>query len=132
VGNAGQEEIVRQQERVKRAGAVLDKVKAPRGRLDDLNADAASILCQLPGVVKVDVARPDTPTRHRIVHFKDWHFIPRDVFAADVRDQAEEPVSEAQIDDLYEGFLSEVEAVQAEQKAVLRCLIKHHGLHSVF
>jgi len=41
-------------------------------------------------------------------------------------------VPDAEIDCLYAAFLSDVEAVQAEQKAVLRCLIEHHGLHSVF
>jgi len=54
------------------------------------------------------------------------------MFAADIRDVAEKPVSDAEIDDLYKEFLLEVELVQIEQKTLLRCLVKHHGLRRVF
>jgi len=75
---------------------------------------------------------PPGPVRHRIVRLADWHFLPRDLFAADIRDQADEPVPDAEIDRLYAAFLSEVEAIQVEQKGILRCLIEHHGLRNVF
>ena len=58
--------------------------------------------------------------------------MPKDLFAADIRDQADRPVSDAEIDSIYEKFLSQVEAVQTEQRALLRCLVKHHGLRVVF
>lgn len=63
---------------------------------------------------------------------KDWHFLPKDLFAADIKDVAEKPLAEEDIDRLYEEFLSEVDLVQTEQKALLRCLIKHHGLRRIF
>jgi hypothetical protein len=84
----------------------------------------------LPGVVDVEVAiSVDRPAR-RIIHLKDWHFLPRDLFAADIQDQANRPISDAEMDDLYE-FLLESELVQIEQKTLLRCLIKLHGLTPV-
>jgi len=90
------------------------------------------LLRRLPGVAKVSVHKPvDRPT-HRIVHLTNWHFLPKDLFAADIRDVAEEPVSDAEIDDLYEELLLEIELVQIEQKAILRCLMKHHGQRRVF
>lgn len=71
-------------------------------------------------------------TTHRIVHILNWHFVPQDVFAVDIRDQSEKPVSDDEIDELYEEFLSEVEAVQKEQMEVLRHLVKHNGLKKVY
>ena len=102
------------------------------GRLDDLAVPAEPILRQLPGVAEVEVRRSDRPARHRIVHLRDWHFLPKDLFAADIRDQGDRPVRQAEVDRLYSAFLSEVEAVQAEQRALLRCLVEHHGLSTVF
>jgi hypothetical protein len=60
---------------------------APRvmGSIADLNAPAAEILRQLPGVhveTRVACAKP----MHRIIHFRDWHFVPPDLFAEDLAD----------------------------------------------
>jgi hypothetical protein len=55
------------------------------GRLDNLNVPVEPILRQLPGVVEVEVRRPTALARRRIVHLKDWHFVPKDLFAADIR-----------------------------------------------
>jgi hypothetical protein len=41
-------------------------------------------------------------------------------------------LSAEEIDRLHEELLLEVEAVQLEQMALLRCLIKHHGLKRIF
>ncbi|MFH1920709.1 MAG: hypothetical protein ABIP48_12570 [Planctomycetota bacterium] len=102
------------------------------GPVDDLDAPVYDFLRQLPGVVKVSIHKPvDRPT-HRIVHLTDWHFLPKALFAADIWDVADQPVSGAEIDDLDEELLLEVELVQIEQKAILRCLIEHHGLSRVF
>lgn len=37
-----------------------------------------------------------------------------------------------EVDRLYEELCLEVEAVQLEQMALLRCLINHHGLRRIF
>jgi hypothetical protein len=49
----------------------------------------------------------------------------------DVRHQVDRPVTDEEIDKLYQKFLLEVELVQIEQETILRCLAKHHGLRRV-
>jgi hypothetical protein len=100
------------------------------GRIDDLTADAAAILCQLPGVIRVDVAVPVEKPRQRIIHVRDWPLIPGDRFAAQLR--AQPFLGDDQLDLLLDQMLVEVEQVQAEQIVLLRCLALHHGLRAVF
>ncbi len=104
----------------------------PSARLDNLANPVEPLLRQLPGVVGVDVAvRAHRPT-HRIVHVLDWHYVPRDLYAVDLRHAAGRALSDEEVDRLHEELLLEVEAVQLEQLAVLRALVKHHGLRQVF
>src|SRR5262249_41205661 len=92
--------------------------------------DVSGILRQLPGVADVAVAvRADAPAR-RIVHLRDWHLVPRDQYAAELR-AARPGLSDSDVDRLYRELTLEVEAVQLEQMAFLRCLIRHHGLRRV-
>lgn len=99
-------------------------------RIDDLKAPAADILRQLPGVVEVEVSSADNAT-HRIVHLRDRHFVPKALYAADLRANSDEPLTDEEIDKAYERLLVEVELVQLEQVAMLRHLIQHHGLRAV-
>jgi uncharacterized lipoprotein YajG len=46
-------------------------------RLDDLDIDAADLLRQLPGVVQVEVRLQVEEPACRIVHLRDWHFVPK-------------------------------------------------------
>lgn len=101
-------------------------------RLDDLTAPAANILRAIPGVTDVEAKTAKGTPTHRIVHLLDWHYVPKDDYAADLRAIAEEPLSDAEINRAYLEFLDDVEAVQAEQKTVLRCLIRDHGLSQVY
>lgn len=104
---------------------------ATAGRIDDLAVPPEGILRGLPGVAAVDVAvRPAKPAR-RIVHLRDLHLVPRDLFALDVRQAAGRPLSEAEVGKLYEEHLLETELVQVEQLALLRCLARRHGLRQV-
>ena len=105
---------------------------AVEGNLEAADAPVLDILKQLPGVIAVEMPIQVERPKHRIVHLKDWHYLPKDLFAADIRDVQGEAIPDAEIDDLYEELLLEVELVQLEQMALLRCLIKHHGLKSVF
>src|SRR5262249_9969003 len=63
--------------------AVVEYKPKVSGRLDDLTTSAEALLRQLPGVVQVDtsvsVARPSA----RIIHLRDWHYVPRDLYALD-------------------------------------------------
>ena len=101
------------------------------GRLDDLSFSAEDILRRLPGVLEVErLVAPAMPSR-RIVHLRDLHFVPRDLFALDVRQAAGRPLSETEVDRLYEQHLLETDLVQIEQMVLLRCLARHHGLRSI-
>jgi hypothetical protein len=101
-------------------------------RIDDLSTSVPDLLRQLPGMVQVEIAvRADKPT-HRIIQLRDWHFVPKDLYAIDMRNALGRELSEQEIDQLNQELLLEVEAVQLEQMALLRCLIKHHGLRRVY
>lgn len=120
-------------QRIDREAAAADDAVAsyrPRqaGRLDDLTVPVDDIFRGLPGVVAVEV--PVRPARlsRRIIHLRDLHLVPRDLFALDVRQAAGRPLSDADIDKLYEQHLLETELVQIEQMILLRSLARHHGL----
>lgn len=101
-------------------------------QFDDLDVSAERILRNLPGVVEIEVkVRVEKPT-HRIVHLRDWHFVTRDWFAIDAHNSSETQLTEKEIDDLYRDFLLQVDAVQTEQLAILRRLIKDNGLKRIF
>lgn len=106
--------------------------EAPRAKLASpaeltgLSADVAD-LRKLPGVHAAEIAhRAEQPT-HRIVHVANWHYVPRDAFAADLRDQ-DDTLPDDEIDRRYTEFLDEVEAVQREQMDLLRALIQRYSL----
>ena len=101
-----------------------------QGRIDDLTAPAVDILRGLPGVVRVEVAQVANPTR-RIIHLRDWHYVPKDLFTLDLNDLHGRTLTAEELDRRYRESLLEVEVVQLEQMAMLRCLIKHHGLREV-
>src|SRR5262249_42061692 len=97
------------------------------GKLDDLDTDAAALLGQLPGVAQVELAFAVPKPSHRIIHLRDWHYVPRDLSALDLRQAHGRELTEAEIAALHEELLLRVELVQLEQ-ALLRCLARHHGL----
>src|SRR3954447_22816834 len=64
---------------------------------DDPAAPAAAILRQLPGAARVEIlVSPAQPAR-RIVHLADWHFVPQDLFALDLRGASGKPLSEGDV-----------------------------------
>jgi len=81
---------------------------------------------------RVEVGVVAEKPRCRIVHLQDWHFVPKDLYAIDMKNVSGRELSEEQIDQLHHKLLLEVEAVQLEQMALLRYLIKHHGLKRIF
>jgi hypothetical protein len=60
-----------------------------------------------------------------------WHLVPEDLFALDLRNAAGKPLGEHEAKARYREFLLEVELVQLEQAALLKCLARHHGLRRV-
>jgi hypothetical protein len=68
---------------------------------------------------------------HRIIHFRDWHFVPPDLFAADLADSFGRPPTDEEADLYHRELLLQVELVTIEQSAALDSLICHHGLQRV-
>jgi hypothetical protein len=100
-------------------------------QIDDLSAPADSILRGLPGVVQVEVLEKSDKPTGRIIHLRDWHYVPKDLYALDMKQVHERELTEQELDQLHKELLLEAEIVQLEQMAILRCLIKHHGLKRV-
>lgn len=96
--------------------------------IDDLSHSVEGLLRGLPGVADVEVYRVNKPT-HRIIHLRDWHYISRDLFAIDHREDA---LTDEEIDQRYHEFLKQVDAVQLEQMTLLRTLIQQYGLKRLF
>lgn len=122
--------VARQQK--ESAQAVASYLPKNQIRVDDLDSHVADLLRQLPGVVEVEVAvAADKPTC-RIVHLRDWHHVPKALFAIDMKQAHGRELTVEEIDRLHQELLLEVQAVQLEQIALLRCLIRHHGLKTIF
>ncbi|MEQ8852785.1 hypothetical protein [Gimesia sp.] len=89
-------------------------------------------LRKLPSVYSV-TSKPTKPKPKQIViHLLNWHYVSKEDFAADLSDLSDGKLSEAEIDKRYLEFLNDVESVQKEQKQILRYLIKHHKVRSVY
>jgi hypothetical protein len=101
-------------------------------RLSKFAGPANKAFGNLPGVAEVEILIPVGRPTHRIVHIADWHFVPRNAFAADIRDQFDDAIADEEIDQLYAKHLGEVQHVQAAQRQLLRELIRRHGLKQVF
>ena len=114
------------EEEIVSAQAVAGYLPKNTARIDDLDSQVADLLRQLPGVVEVEIAvAADKPTC-RIIHLRDWHYVPKDLFAIDMRQAHGRELTDDEIDRLHQELLLEVQAVQLEQTAVLRCLIRQH------
>lgn len=110
--------------------AVKDYMPTVAGRIDDLAAPGADILQQLPGVAHVEMLVAVPKPTHRIIHIRDYHFVPEDLFVLDQR-AAGRTIPEEAVDGQYHRFQLQVELVQLEQSAILRCLAQHHGLKQI-
>jgi hypothetical protein len=107
---------------------VAEYVPKAKGRIDDLAVPAAEILRQLPGVARVDQPLKPSLVTKRLVQLRVFHFVPRERFEIDNR-AAGKPLAET---DIALRYQLQVELVQMEQVATLRCLIRHHGLKRVY
>lgn len=97
----------------------------------DLNADPFPLLRQLPNVVEVERhGQTHQPTR-RIIHIADWHFVPKDDYAADLRSLSTEPISDEEIARQHAELLEQVELIQQQQIELLRMLVRQHELKRV-
>ena len=105
--------------------------ETPHITLDDLEADAVALLNEADGVARVErlvaVPRP----QHRIVHIADWHTVPRALYAADLRDISDHPITDAEIDDAHAFSAAVTKVVQASERKLLRWMGRYYGVRSV-
>lgn len=74
---------------------------------------------------------PALSQTRQVIHVCDWHYVPKESFAADLR--TDNPnYSDEEIDKLYAQHLVDVEAIQAEQIQHLRILLHEHKLKRVW
>jgi hypothetical protein len=123
--------LIAEQE-VESAQAVAKYAPTTNTQINNVGSPVIDLLRGLPSVVQVEVGvAPKNPTS-RIVHLRDWHFVPKELYALDMKATLGRELATDEIDRLHQELLLEVELVQIEQMALLRCLIKHHGLKRVF
>ncbi len=120
------------EQEVESVQAVAKYVPTMKTMIDDLDSPVVELLRQLPGVVQVDVGVAAKKPTRRIVHLRDYHSVSKELYALDMKQAHGRELTAAEIDWLHKELLLEVELVQLEQLAILRCLIKHHGLKRVF
>jgi hypothetical protein len=102
------------------------------GSVHDTETDLSAVLKGLPFVDAVKVHPAKAERKLRIVHLLDWHAVDADLLASDIEDQLEQKLTDRERLLYHWQHLAEVETVQAQQMAALRCLMKHHGLKSIF
>lgn len=95
-------------------------------------ADLSSQLRKIPTTASVVNTPIKSKPKQIIIHLLNWHFVSRDDFATDLSDSSSGKLSEAEIERQYFEFLEDVEAIQKEQKQILRYLIKNHEVRSVY
>src|ERR1035438_2517453 len=62
------------------AQAVVKYASTTKPRIDDLGLPVVDLLRQLPGVVGVDVGVAAKKPTSRIVHLRDWHSVPMELY----------------------------------------------------
>lgn len=78
-------------------------------------------------VQSVSVKTTATSPQRTIIHLKDWHFVSEEDYNRDKDANGAEGLPAT-----YEKFIESVRKVQTEQEAVLRMLIKKHGIKTVY
>lgn len=75
---------------------------------------------------------PPASLPRQALHVCNWHYIPKDHFAADLKTASGNQLTQEDLEAQYNEFLDEVEAFQREQIKELRELIKEHGLKHIW
>jgi hypothetical protein len=96
------------------------------------DSDLPTQLRKLPSVHSVTSTPSKSKPKQIIIHLLNWHFISKEDYAADLSDLSNGKLSEEEFEKRYLEFLKDVEAIQKEQKQILRYLIKHHKVQSVY
>lgn len=89
-------------------------------------------LRKIPCVNSVTSTSIKSKPNHIIIHLLNWHFLSEEEFGADISSSSDDKLSEAEIKKQYFAFLDDVEAIQREQKQILRYFIKNLEVQSVY
>lgn len=100
--------------------------------LDDLQSDAAALLYEADGVQRVERLVIVRAPRHRIIHVADWHTVPHDFYAADLRAVSDHPVTDDEIEKHYAFSDAVTKVVQLSQRKLLRWMGTYYGVRTVF
>jgi len=85
----------------------------------------------LPGVASVE-GEPAPDSGRTVLHLRDWHLAPHDLFVKDVKAQAGRELTADEVDRAYADLLDAVEAIHMEIEAVLRDLCRRYGRLPVY
>ncbi len=66
-----------------------------------LNVPSVTALRRMPNVKSVTVRPARGKVKSRIIHILDWHYLPKEVLAADLRDVSRQPIGDAEIRKRY-------------------------------
>jgi hypothetical protein len=80
------------------------------------------------GVASMKVAVECDDSRLTIIHIRDWHFVDKERFTVDVRDESDTEISDDEVSTLFAEHRAIVETVQKQQSRVLRAQLKKHGV----
>jgi hypothetical protein len=108
--------------------------EVPTGNIHDLNTNTEEVLKGLPNVLATDIGNKGQMSSHRFIQIKDCHFTSKEeVFSLNKEFLEITPDKRQEYGYLiYEKKLWQIRCAQQEQKNILRCLIRHHGLEEVF
>jgi hypothetical protein len=85
-----------------------------------------------PPDVTVKVAVECDSPKLTIIHIRDWHFVDKERFTLDVRDESESELSDDDINELFEEHRATVAKVQKRQKRLIKNLVKGLEIKQVF
>jgi hypothetical protein len=96
-----------------------------------LQSDAAYLLRESDGVDRVEHLVAVPHPRYRIIHIADWHTVPADFYAADLRDGSDEPLTDEDIEQAHAFSNAVTKVVQASQRQLLRWIGRYEGVRCV-
>lgn len=101
-------ELIARQEKESTQAVASYLPKNRTTRIDDLDSQVADLLRRLPGVVEVEVAIAAEKPTCRIIHLRDWHHVPKDLYAIDMKQAHGRELTGDEIDRLHQELLLEV------------------------
>ena len=104
--------------------------------LSFLSADPRSLelsesLRKLPVVDSVNVIAAKVKAKKRIIHVLDWHYVDENSFVADLKDAADEVLSEDETKDAVEEHRKTVRKVQKQERQLILFLVSKLGIKQV-